>query len=97
MVICPPGPGAAPSSKARSCALLRMLIATARAPIAPALPLVMWMFPPLALARTAGGGIEAGGIDETSIREFTVAVPLVELRFTVPPSPAGAAKAKAIG
>src|ERR1700731_827810 len=56
IVIFPPGPGAAASSRDNNCAVLPMLIA-----IPVVLVLVMLIFPPLALRRIGGsGGVWSG-------------------------------------
>src|SRR5437879_8149001 len=53
-------------------------------------PLVILMFPPLALERRFA--VPAGSDDETRIRVlFTFTRPLFELRLTVPPAPSGCA------
>src|SRR2546429_571286 len=81
IVILPPGPAAAGSSKERSCPVLLTLMAT------PVELLCRLMLPPDRLCRR--GTPVAGSLEETVIGEFTEIVPPVEFRFTVPPAPFG--------
>src|SRR5438067_8575849 len=81
IVILPPGPGAAASSNERSWPELLMSMAT------PVELLCRLMLPPDRLCRR--GTPVAGSLEETVIGDFTVIVPPVEFRFTVPPAPLG--------
>src|SRR5207237_7964075 len=80
MVTFPPGPGAAASSRERSCPVLEILIAT---PLG--FPLLRVMFPPLALRRRAV--VIAGSDEEACRRELIATASFNELSVIAPRLP----------
>src|SRR5439155_21219758 len=81
MVTFPPGPGAAASSRERSCPVLEILMAT---PLG--FPLLSVMFPPLALRRRAV--VIAESAEEACTGELIATASFTELNVIAPPSPA---------
>src|SRR3979409_1315773 len=84
IVIFPPAPGAAASSRERGCPVLLTLMAT---PVGASL--FKLILPPDRLFRRGEGGAVEASAEETVMAEFTEIVPPGEFRFTVPPAPLG--------